>query len=366
MFYPSADERKLRFYSSVFKTAEIDSTFYAYPSKGVVYGWLRGTAKNFVFAAKLPGLITHEKSLNLEEGVESDLARFLDLIGPLHNAGKLGPVLIQLPPRFKKNYEVLENFFQILPKEFKFACEFRHPSWWSDETWKLLRKYNVANVIVDEPLLPPDPIVTADFAFVRWHGKGKRPWYNYRYEVEELEPWVPKLKDVSRKAKQIYGYFNNHFHGYAVLNCVQMLELIEEATPEQTSVKEHALRYLEGKAQPSILSFDEGTAGLEDLLMLFADGTRIQRGRQIDDGEVGEIRLSPNGLQASIREYTVLIELGERKVLHDCADWDDRIGKKEFCKHLCKVMLSLPQEKASHILRSIAKEKESWEFARLS
>ena len=364
VFYPSAEESKLRFYSKLFRTAEIDSTFYAYPRKGVVYGWLRGTSDDFVFAAKLPGLITHEKLLDLEEGVETDLVRFLDLMKPLHNANRLGPLLIQLPPRFKKNYEVLTNFFKILPGDFKFACEFRHPSWWSDETWELLRKYRVAATIVDEPLLPPDPIVTADFAFVRWHGKGKRPWYYYRYEVEELEPWVPKLNEVSMKVKEIYGYFNNHFHGYAVLNCTQMLELIQKATPEQTKVKEDTIRYLEGKAQPSILSFDLDTAGLDDLLLLFADRIRIDRARRIDDSELGEVKVNSRGIQASIREYTALVDLDDRKVLHDCADWDEQIGKKEFCKHLCKVMLSIPEEKATRILRRIATEKKSWEFAR--
>jgi hypothetical protein len=123
---------------------------------------------------------------------------------------------------------------------------------------------------------------------------------------------------------------------------------------------------LEGKAQPSILSFDEDTAGLEDLLMLFADRTRIQRARQIDDGGLGEIRLNSKGLQASIKEYTLLIDFEGRKLLHDCADWEERMTKKEFCKHICKVMLSLPEEKATAILRKVAGEKESWEFSHLA
>jgi len=198
IFYPK-DEGKLSFYSQVFDTVEIDSTFYTYPAKGLAYAWSRSTKQGFIFSAKIPEFITHEKKLSLKEGVEEDLLRFTDLMKPLQDAGKLGPLLIQLPPGFKKNYELLKEFFQILPLGYKFACEFRHPSWWVNETWSLLKEFNIACVVVDEPLLPPDPVVTADFSFIRWHGRGKRPWYNYRYSIDELKPWVDKVKQISVK-----------------------------------------------------------------------------------------------------------------------------------------------------------------------
>ena len=71
------------------------------------------------------------------------------------------------------------------------------------------------------------------FSFVRWHGHGERPWYNYRYKAEELDPWVPKVKEVSAKVKNTYGYFNNHFRGYAIENALQMLGKLGAATTEQ-------------------------------------------------------------------------------------------------------------------------------------
>ena len=131
------------------------------------------------------------------------------------------------------------------PEDLKFAVEFRHPSWLREETWSLLRSKNVANVIVDEPLLPPDTVVTADFAFIRWHGKGSRPWYNYRYSDRELDTWVPKVKEVTSRVKQTYGYFNNHFKGFAVENSLKMMEKLGISTPQQQEVRARATRFFD-------------------------------------------------------------------------------------------------------------------------
>jgi uncharacterized protein YecE (DUF72 family) len=109
-FYQKGEKRKLRAYSRVFETVEIDSTFYRYPSKGMVMGWLRYSPCNFVFSAKLPKVITHDKRLGLKEDVESDLNAYLDLMRPLQLGGKLGCLLIQLPPKYGYNPENLELF----------------------------------------------------------------------------------------------------------------------------------------------------------------------------------------------------------------------------------------------------------------
>ena len=248
VFYPTASTNKLTFYSKTFKTAEIDSTFYAYPAKGLVIGWSRYTPDDFVFSAKLPRLITHEKNLDLEKGVESDLTRFLSLMKPLIASGKLGPVLIQLPPSFTKaeGFEKLEKFLRVCPEDLMFAVEFRHPSWLQEDVWSLLKSRRVANVIVDEPLLPPDTVVTADLAFIRWHGRGNRPWYNYRYTESELETWAPKVEEVTARAKKTFGYFNNHFRGFAVENSLRMMQMLGVSTPRQDETKDRATRFIEG------------------------------------------------------------------------------------------------------------------------
>lgn len=237
IFYQKGEKRKLRAYSHVFKTAEIDSTFYRYPSKGTVMGWLRYSPSEFVFTAKLPKLITHDKKLGLKGDVKADLDSFLELIRPLQLGGKLACLLIQLPPKYDYNLENLESFFKLLDPLFKYAVEFRNLSWMRDETWDLLKAYDVAYVIVDEPLLPPEVHLTADFAYFRWHGKGQNIWFDYRYSGEELESWVPKVKGVAYQVKKIFGYFNNHFHGYAPENCLQLIEKLGLLSKEQEQAK---------------------------------------------------------------------------------------------------------------------------------
>ena len=266
-FYPDSKTNKLSYYSKIFGTAEVDSSFYAFPSKGLVLGWARYTPDDFVFSVKLPQLLTHEKKLDPEKGVEADLVRFLGLLKPLIAAGKLGPVLIQLPPSFsfQPDFGKLKSFLEMSPEDVKFAVEFRHPSWLREETWSLLRGKNVANVIVDEPLLPPDTVITADFAFIRWHGRGSRPWYNYRYSEKELDTWVPKVKDVTSRVKATFGYFNNHFRGFAVENSLKMMEKLGISTPRQDEIRERATRFLEtgrkADGEGSILEFvDRGEA----------------------------------------------------------------------------------------------------------
>jgi uncharacterized protein YecE (DUF72 family) len=242
VFYQKGEKRKLRAYSQVFKTAEIDSTFYRYPSKGTVMGWLRYSPSDFVFTAKLPKVITHEKKLGLKSDVKSDLVAFLEVMRPLQLGGKLACLLIQLPPKYDYNPENLEAFFRLLDPVFKYAVEFRNLSWIRDETWDLLKKFEVSYTIVDEPLLPPEVHLTSDIAYFRWHGRGEQPWFDYRYSKDELEPWIPKVEEASRKVKKVVGYFNNHFHGYAPENCLYLIERLGLLSEEQKRAKARTIK----------------------------------------------------------------------------------------------------------------------------
>ncbi len=368
-FYDHDVKSMLSAYSKVFKTAEIDSTFYAFPSKGTVMGWVKYTSEDFVFCAKVPQLITHEKRLDLKKGVKEDLERFVELLEPLYTSGKLGCLLIQLPPKFGINLDLLEKFLKILPTQVRFAIEFRDPSWLTKETWKLLKEYKVAYTIVDEPLLPPKVKITANIAYFRWHGKGSRPWYNYRYKKEELKPWIPKLKQVATKVNVVFGYFNNHFHGYAVENCLQVLEMLGNLTPNQIEAKKKIEAYfktvkvptkiekpsLEMFVQPSDLNF-------ESLLKRFIDEERLKRATRIKDDEITIQNMSESRIEAIIRDYHIVIDLENRLILHDCADWSRCIPQKRFCKHLGKLFLTIPEEKSVEILRKIFSEKPYWDF----
>jgi uncharacterized protein YecE (DUF72 family) len=258
-FYPKGEKKKLTYYSKFFDTVEIDSTFYAYPSKGMVLGAARSTPPGFVLSAKLPKLITHEKTLDLERGAKDDLFRFLHLMKPLADEGKLGPLLVQLPPSFTYSggLRKLQGFLGALPTDVSFAVEFRNKSWLDkSDALDLLRQHNVAITNVDEPLLPADTTTTADFAFVRWHGRGGRPWYNYRYGRDELAGWSKKVEAIATKTKKVYGYFNNHFHGYAVEDSLKMMDLLGTASAEQRKLLDQVTRKIDselGKNQATLV-----------------------------------------------------------------------------------------------------------------
>jgi uncharacterized protein YecE (DUF72 family) len=237
-FYQEGEKRKLRAYCRVFSTVEIDSTWYRFPAKGTVMGWLRYSPPEFVYTAKIPKTITHDKMLGLRGDVQADLAAFFELMRPLQLGGKLGCLLIQLPPSYDYNPDNLESFFQKLDPQFRFSVEFRNLSWMREETWQLLSKHRVAYANVDEPLLPPDLHLTTDFAYFRWHGKGEDPWFDYRYQKEELDHWVPKIEAAADKVKKVFGFFNNHFHGYAPENCLHLIEKLGLLTGQQKTAKE--------------------------------------------------------------------------------------------------------------------------------
>ncbi len=375
-FYPDKETKMLSHYSQVFTTAEVDSTSYAYPSRGTVFGWLKYTPKDFAFSAKLPKLITHEKKLDVKQGVRGDLERFAELMEPLRRAGKLFTLLIQLPPALKSDLELLEGFFKVLPSDYRFAVEFRHGTWWNEEMWKLLRKYDVANTIVDEPLLPPEPVVTADFAYMRWHGRGRRPWYNYRYSIEELKPWVPRVREVAVKTKAVYGYFNNHYHGYAVENCLQVLGMLGISTPRQIEARKVAERYINARMiearqrevpTPSLVGVETmRDVSVERQLLGFMDNSRLRRALEIGDDELSFEEERPSLVKAKIREYTIVIDLEKKAIVHDCADWAKRAQDKVFCKHLGKMFLKLPEAEARRILEEIRSGKDSWQFLPIS
>lgn len=219
--YPKQSTPKLKYYSSIFSTVEIDSTFYAYPKKEMVEGWVKNSPIGFKFSPKLPRIITHEKKL---EDVESYLSQFLDLIKPLSDADKLGAVLIQLPPSFKSQLvKLLENFLQSLPSDIAFAVEFRDKSWEGKQVNHLLERYKVASVITDSPL-EVETELTSDWVFIRYHGRGRKIWYDYRYSEEEIGVLAKKLEEIQNNSRIVYGYFNNHYGGNAVENALQMIQ----------------------------------------------------------------------------------------------------------------------------------------------
>lgn len=355
-------------YAQVFNTSEINSTFYRYPTEGMIQGLRRNAPPGFLFAAKLPQLITHEKWLRLGEGVEDDTHRFLELMRPL--AERLGPILIQLRPKF--NYEEhvgnLESYLDVLPGNYEWAVEFRHESWMRPETMDILRRHNVAYTIVDEPLLPPEIYVTTDFAYIRWHGHGSRLWYDYEYSGDQLLEWLPKVEEVKKSSRRVYGYFNNHFRANAVKNAVEMLELLGEATPVQRVTMEKINNYRETAARPpgvqpleAYTLEDEGLS-VADHLSRFMDPGRLSRAEKIKDSELKVTYSGDDAVRARLRDYRIDVDLERQVVKHDCDDWRKGAGSKRMCKHLGKLFLSLPPGQAKRVLAHIWDDVDGWVF----
>ena len=354
-------------YSKVFGTAEINSTFYSLPPEWMTKLWAKRAPEGFEFAAKVPKSITHKKKL---VGIDRELGVFLDLMAPLKEAGSLGPLLVQLPPSLEFDRNVLEGFLEQFSDTHKFAIEFRHLSWVRDETRELLGKFNTAYTVVDEPLMPPDAIVTADFAYVRWHGRGKRPWYDYCYNREELEQWVPKMKELAFKGK-VYGYFNNHFKAFAPRNALEMGEMLGlQMKPKAVEAKSRLENWFaqvpaEPGIVPSPISSPKGPLtelSFEELLQALIDRRRYKRALKIPDSALKIEESGPQAIRARVKNYKVEIDVGGKSILHDCADWGRVSVKKQFCKHMGKLFLSLPEDLAEEVLREILEEKDQWKF----
>jgi uncharacterized protein YecE (DUF72 family) len=238
VFYPNKDTKRLRYYSQFFNTVEMDSTFYekfyTKMTKGTFIGMARTTPEKFQFSVKVPETITHHKRLDIKNSAMTDFEEFLDKISPLKNTGKLGAILIQLPPSFSvDNFKNVELFLDRLPDSgYDYSMEFRHPSWATEGPWEMLRHYNIAAVMTDSPtqenlqFLSDISITTADHSFIRLHGRAKgHYWYNYLYSKEELKPWVKKVEQIREQSKILRVYFNNHYGGKAVVNALQFKEM---------------------------------------------------------------------------------------------------------------------------------------------
>lgn len=241
-FYPDNRVAKLPFYSRVFNSVEVDSSFYRAPSKSMVAGWIRATGPAFKFSLKVPKMVTHDRRL---DGAEKEFLEFVDLVEPIARAGKLGCLLVQLPPDFTfMQRGSLESFFGLLPEDIHFAVEFRHESWNREETWDLLKKYKVASTVTDSPIeFLANPVATAaTHSYVRWHGRGRPVWYDYAYSEQELRPWLARLEGLEEKVPVVYAYFNNHYRAGAPNNLLQLLEMRGEITDPQKKVKERAER----------------------------------------------------------------------------------------------------------------------------
>jgi uncharacterized protein YecE (DUF72 family) len=255
-FYPMELAKKkgewFSYYAQFFSTVEINSTFYRPPGEFQVKAWIKKAPNGFEYSVKMPQLATH-KAL-----VEGDLNKAVfwatsfekTCVKPLVDAGLLGCVLIQMSPYFKNEGPALDILKGLLdavsPGEYNYAVEFRHRSWLDESrkevdpsTLEALRERNVANVLLDGPGQPVTEAQTADHAYVRFHGRNPDIWfgqekeddhrlnrYDYLYDKEQLDPWVPRIKEAELEAAKVRIYFNNHARAKAIRNTFQLMDML--------------------------------------------------------------------------------------------------------------------------------------------
>ena len=202
-FYPPKlpSAKWLEYYAQQLGTVEINYTFYRMPNAKTVAGWNAATPEGFIFVLKAPQKITHIARLR---NVDEPLRVFLDTIRNLH--AKLGPVLFQLPPNFKKDIARLGDLLTQFPPDARAACEFRHASWWSDDVYELLRSTNTALCIADTEDGTTPEIATANFGYVRLRDEG--------YSEEGLRAWKQKVQALGGSAwTDAYVFFKHEEKG---------------------------------------------------------------------------------------------------------------------------------------------------------
>jgi uncharacterized protein YecE (DUF72 family) len=196
----------------VFDTVEVNSTFYRLAKQEAVARWREQTPPGFVFALKASRYLTHIKRLtDLDQGIR----RYYERIEPLVGTPKLGPIVWQLPPNFKRDEDRLEAALAALP-EGRHCVEFRHPTWFTDNVYAILRAYGAALVIGDRKGLDfQTHEMTTDWTLVRFHHghRGRRG----NYSESELEEWAQRFEDWRRRV-EVFAYFNNDWEVFAPRN----------------------------------------------------------------------------------------------------------------------------------------------------
>lgn len=215
-FYPEREPQRrwLELYAQRFDTVEVNNTFYRLPRREAVAGWARQTPQDFTFAVKASRYLTHIKRLtDLSEGI----ARFYEPLEPLVDAGKLGPVLWQLPANFRRDDARLDGWLQALPAGMH-TIEFRHESWFAEPVMEALRAHGVALTIGDHPERPFQTYeATASWRFIRFHYGARGRAGNY--SATEVDTWARRIAQW-RRERTVYAYFNNDWRGFAPANAL--------------------------------------------------------------------------------------------------------------------------------------------------
>lgn len=220
----------LKHYSEHFNSVEVNNTFYRIPRKSSVEKWRKETPEGFIFSVKIPQSISHSKELNYDP---EKLDVFLDIVSLFKE--KLGPLLLQLPPRL--NSEHMEQLDTLLTQlsDHKVAVEFRHKDWFNESTYNLFRSHKAALVYVEHPWQPTAMVETGDFSYIRLEGDrrkvdGEKGVTEVDRSIDNLR-WAEKLMRESNEKRLAYLYVSKYYSGYPpedVKKITQSLESLKE------------------------------------------------------------------------------------------------------------------------------------------
>lgn len=209
----------LRYYTGIFETVEINNSFYQLPKKKTLLQWKYSVARDFIFSIKASRYITHMKKL---KDPKKSTRRFFARIDNLGK--KAGPVLFQLPPKWRCNPVRLEAFIKVLPKKHRYAFEFRDEDWFNEEVFGILSKHGIAFCIYELAQTKSPQKITADFVYMRLHGPESA--YKGKYSKAKLRSIAGFLKECEKAGKDVYCYFDNDESAYAAHNADELKKMI--------------------------------------------------------------------------------------------------------------------------------------------
>lgn len=211
------------YYATLFDTVELNNTFYRLPTQAAAESWAAQAPPGFLYALKLGQFGSHRMKLR---DAASWLPNHMDRAERL--GASLGPTLVQLPPRWRRNTERLDEFLTVAPKSMRWAVELREGSWLHDDTFEVLSRHGAALCIHD--LLDPHPyLLTTDWTYVRFHGPSAvRNPYRGLYGPDRLRPWTQRLGAAIEAGNDVYAYFNNDYEGFAVTDARWLRDSLDE------------------------------------------------------------------------------------------------------------------------------------------
>jgi uncharacterized protein YecE (DUF72 family) len=224
LFYPEKlpVKRWFEYYADEFDTVEINNSFYRLPKPETFEAWRKQAPPGFCYAVKANRYLTQAKKLkDCEEPIERMMTSF--------NALKpaLGPILYQLPPRFRINLERLESFLELTPKDVTNVFEFREPSWYTDETFALLERHGAGFCAHDMPGSKSRNIAVGPVAYLRFHGGEGKYWG--RYSDECLRDWADWIVAQAREGRPVWAYFNNDMEAHAIHDAQTLRAMVRQA-----------------------------------------------------------------------------------------------------------------------------------------